>query len=152
MELQRSGASYTALTLEQLHRAGWKATQIFFIIGADAFAEIATWYAYPAILDACHFAVIARPGMTLEAALSSAPDVASRVEPAPRGLASHTRTAVFPIQARTSEVSSSDIRARLAAGRSIDTLVPPAVARHIYAHGLYLGPAEAGAYDRDGRL
>src|SRR5918992_828714 len=48
MELRRQGPSYTALTLRDLHAAGWHASQLYFIIGADAFAEIATWYEYPA--------------------------------------------------------------------------------------------------------
>ena len=41
-------------------------TQIFFILGADAFAEIATWSRYPAVLDLAHFVVVSRPGITLD--------------------------------------------------------------------------------------
>ena len=36
--------------------------QFFFILGADAFAEIATWSRYPAVLDLAHFVVVSRPG------------------------------------------------------------------------------------------
>src|SRR5262245_34091585 len=46
LELQRSGPSYTALSLRDLHGAGWKPSQLFFILGADAFAEIASWHDY----------------------------------------------------------------------------------------------------------
>ena len=42
LELVRDGGSYTSDTLRSLHAAGWPAWQIFFILGADAFAEIAT--------------------------------------------------------------------------------------------------------------
>ena len=41
-------------------------TQIFFITGADAFAEIATWSRYPAVLDLANFVVVSRPGITLD--------------------------------------------------------------------------------------
>src|SRR5688500_832820 len=43
VELARAGASYSIDTLRALHGDGWSARQIFFILGADAFAEIATW-------------------------------------------------------------------------------------------------------------
>jgi nicotinate-nucleotide adenylyltransferase len=144
LELRRSGASYTALTLRELHDQGWQPLQIFFIIGADAFAEIATWYDYPAILDACNFAVIPRPtsvplpgdgGFQQPTSVPPGVDAGSREG---RRLVRPSGTAIIPIDATTRAVSSSDIRARLAANQSIDALVPPAVARHIHAHGLYV--------------
>lgn len=126
MELLRQGPSYTALSLRDLRAEGWLASQLYFIIGADAFAEIATWYEYPAILDVCRFAVIARPGTTIDAALAQTPELRHRV-----GQTIHLVNALTPA------VSSTDIRARLAAHESIDGLVPPAVARHISTHQLY---------------
>jgi nicotinate-nucleotide adenylyltransferase len=126
MELQREGPSYTAFTLRDWHAAGWRPSQLFFVIGADAFAEIATWYDYPAILDACQFAVVSRPGTTVREALTRTPDLQGRV-----GVNIHL------VEAPTAAVSSTDVRTRLAAGASIDGLVPPAVARHIAAHELY---------------
>ena len=62
LELRREGPSYTALTLEALHREGFMASQLFFIIGADAFAEIETWYDSPRVLSLSHFVVVSRPG------------------------------------------------------------------------------------------
>lgn len=126
LELRRQGPSYTALTLRELRGDGWQPWELYFIIGADAFAEIATWYEYPAILDACRFAVVTRPGTTPEQALARTPDLASRVG-----------ESILLVHATTAAVSSSDIRARLASGRSVDGLVPPAVARHIATHQLY---------------
>jgi len=122
MELAREGTSYTIDTLRQLHADGWTPSQLFFILGADAFAEIANWRGYPGILDAARFAVVARPGTTLESALARTPALGSRVS---------------LVEARTRDVSSTTIRQRLAAGDSIDDLVPAAVARHILAHHLY---------------
>ena len=57
---------------------GWTATQIFFLIGADAFAEIATWSRYPAVLDLAHFVVVARPGTTLADVQARVPALAAR--------------------------------------------------------------------------
>jgi nicotinate-nucleotide adenylyltransferase len=131
IELRREGPTYTVTTLRELHQAGWKPSQIFFILGADAFAEIATWYQYPAVLDCANFAVISRPGATLEAAAARAPGPAG--------------TGIYHVEARTRDVSSTLIRARLAAGQPIDDLVPSAVAGHIRAHHLY-----EAAGDRDG--
>lgn len=122
MELVREGTSYTIDTLRDLHAEGWAASQLFFILGTDAFAEIANWRGFPAILDAARFVVIARPGMTLDAVLARTPDL---------------RTRVSLVEARTRDVSSTDIRRRLSAHQAIDDLVPAAVARHILAHHLY---------------
>ena len=139
-ELLRTGPSYTAHTLEALHADGWSASQIFFVLGSDAFAEIATWYDFPAVLEAAHFAVIARPGITLDQATARSA-VGQRVRPV--AAASGTTfpggpgTGIFLIETNTPEISSSDIRRRLAAGQSIEHLVPPTVARYIHTHHLY---------------
>jgi nicotinate-nucleotide adenylyltransferase len=126
MELRRAGPSYTALTLRDLHGEGYAPSELFFIIGADAFAEIGTWYDYPRILDACRFALIARPGTTIDAALARTPELARRIG-----------DTIHLVNARTSPVSSTEIRARLAARQPVDGMVPAAVARHIATHELY---------------
>jgi nicotinate-nucleotide adenylyltransferase len=126
MELTRTGTSYTADTLRAVSRQGWRPSQIFFILGSDAFAEIATWREFPAVLDAANFVVIARPGTTLDAAIARTPSLRGR-----------EGKSLFLVEARTRDVSSSTIRARLAAEQPIDDLVPAAVARHIAAHHLY---------------
>ena len=51
IELVAPGTSYTASTLERFHESGTQPSQIFFILGADAFAEIETWNRYPRVLD-----------------------------------------------------------------------------------------------------
>ena len=140
-ELTRSGPSYTADTLRSLHAEGWSPSQIFFILGSDAFAEIATWYEFPAVLDAANFAIVARPGTTLAQATSRTEAVSQRLRPVgPDGAVasiSTVNTGIFLIEADTPDISSTDIRNRLAAGRSIDNLVPAAVARYIRRQHLY---------------
>jgi len=136
-ELRRQGSSYTADTLRALHAGGWAPSQIFFILGADAFAEIATWYAFPAVLDAAHFVAVTRPGTALERALSRTPELRSRMHTAHAPVDDRRPTGIFLVEANTRDVSSTHIRQRLAAGQPIDDLVPSAVATHIAAHQLY---------------
>lgn len=136
-ELRRGDISYTIDTLRALHAEGWQASQLFFILGGDAFAEIATWRSYPDVLDASNFVVISRPGTTVAAAIARVPALQARVQPAGPQAANAQQTAIFPINADTRDVSSTQIRARLAAHERIDDLVPAAVARHILAHHLY---------------
>src|SRR5215217_4056366 len=61
-ELTAPGTSYTADTLDRFQTSGLTASQIFFILGADAFAEIETWNRYPQVIDLANFVVISRPG------------------------------------------------------------------------------------------
>jgi len=137
LEIGETAPSYTFDTLTRLHRAGHQPSEIFFITGADAFAEIATWHEFPAVLDGAHFAIIARPGMTIEAALARTPGLRSRARPAAAAREAAGQTGIFLVEAATRDVSSTLIRGRLAARQPIDDLVPSAVARHILAHHLY---------------
>ncbi len=145
MELLRQGPSYTADTLRSLHAQGWRASQLFFILGTDAFAEIATWHDFPSILDLAHFVVIARPGTTIDMAVARTPELRARMcmgevqeDGVPRNTAIDERsTHIFLVEADTRAVSSTQVRERLAAAQPIDDLVPAAVARHILKHHLY---------------
>jgi nicotinate-nucleotide adenylyltransferase len=127
--------------------------QIFFILGADAFAEIATWHEFPAVLDAANFAVIARPGTSIEGALARTPALRPRVRNDATAASTRRETGIFLVEASTRDVSSTMVRGRLEAGQAIGDLVPSPVARHITAHHLY--GAEDGLHgdhqDKTGR-
>ncbi len=133
LELRRDGPSYTALTLEALHRDGFTPSQLFFITGSDAFAEVGSWYDYPRILELANFAVISRPGAPRPSAL-----ISNHQSPIPAG------PAVLSVEANTPDVSSTEIRRRVGAGESIKGLVPSSVAGHIHRHRLYV-PAPVAA-------
>ena len=141
IELKRNGPSYTFDTLTALRATSTQ--QLFFVIGADAFAEIATWSRYPAVLDLAHFAVVARPGTTLDSLQKRLPDLAERMTTPDvfKSKAASARLAVILIQAETPDVSSTTIRRRVCAGESISELVPASVASYISTHRLYV---EAG--------
>jgi nicotinate-nucleotide adenylyltransferase len=142
VEARRAGTSYTHDTLIGLHAEGWAPSQLFFIIGTDAFAEISLWREFGRLVDGTNFAVVGRSGITLDTALARTPALGSRVRPLAAASEPSDQTAVYLIDTATRDVSSTQIRAELAAGRSIAQLVPEAVERHIIRHGLY------GAVDR----
>jgi nicotinate-nucleotide adenylyltransferase len=140
LEMQRPGPSFSAVTLRRLHDAGYQASQLFFIIGTDAFAEIAAWHDYPAVLDLAHFVVISRPGQSLEALRKRLPAVAPRmrlVDDGGREAADIESCSVFLVNAATPDVSSTGIRERAARGDALTGLVAPEVERHIRKHRLY---------------
>ena len=133
LEVRREGPSYTALTLEALHREGFAPAQLFFITGSDAFADVGTWYDYPRILQMANFVVVSRPGAARVSALF--PNPQSPIPNAPT---------LYSVEANTPDVSSTDIRRRVGAGEPIDGLVPSGVAGHIRRHHLYV-PAPVAA-------
>jgi nicotinate-nucleotide adenylyltransferase len=135
-ELRTPGPSYTANTLDRLHALGWSSSQLFFITGADAFAEIASWHRYPEVMDLAHFIVISRPGYDLAELARRVPGFAGRMKPAAADADARDRS-IFLLPAATPNVSSTAIRERVSRGESIQDLVPPLVERHIRQHGLY---------------
>jgi nicotinate-nucleotide adenylyltransferase len=155
LELGRPGASYTADTLRALRATGLEGWQIFFLTGADAFAEIATWREYPAVLDLAHFVACSRAGVAATSLPDRLPGLAARMIPVPAVTASPgsedpglhqigggpgakgPETRVFLLDCSTPDVSSTGIRARARAGRPLAGLVPPEVDDYIRRHGLY---------------
>ncbi len=137
LELGREGPSYTIATLQELHRQGWQPSQIFFIIGADAFGDIAAWRSFPSVLDAANFAVVGRAGTAPEGILPRVQAVAARLAVSSYQPLHERDTKIFAVAGRTRDISSSQIRERLQQGRRIDDLVPDAVERHIMANRLY---------------
>jgi nicotinate-nucleotide adenylyltransferase len=136
-ELRLDGPSYTAETLDRLHARGQSAAQIFFITGADAFADIATWKRFPEVLDLANFVVVSRPGHRLDALPAQLPALASRMRRADGAAPAGADPVIFLLQAPTPEVSSTLVRDRLRRAEPIAGLVPPLVEAHILQHRLY---------------
>jgi nicotinate-nucleotide adenylyltransferase len=144
MELETDGPAYTHTLLRRLLDAGHPPSQIVFITGADAFAEIATWRHYPAVLDCAHFAVVSRPGCPASSLPARLPALEPRFTPvtwAP-GEAAGTVTQsaqprVFLIDAATPDVSSTAIRDRAGRGAPLGDLLDEPVAAYVTRHGLY---------------
>jgi nicotinate-nucleotide adenylyltransferase len=140
LELVRDGPSYTAETLDALRRQGFAPLQLFFLIGADAFAEIDTWHRYPQVLDAAHFAVVTRPGTSLDTLRERVPALRSRMS-TPADFDRWATTRIILIESNTPAVSSTGIRQRAALNQPLNELVPPAVAAYIAQEGLYRSAA-----------
>ena len=107
--------SYSIHTIERV-RADHPDDQIFFLIGADAFAEIETWHRWEEVLAAVEFIVVSRPGHRYD------------VPPDARALALETISL---------EISSSEIRSELRAGRMPPKALPEAVREYIRNKRLY---------------
>lgn len=136
-ELQTPGPSFTARTLDHLRATGLRSSQMFFITGADAFAEIETWHRYPEVLDLAHFAVVSRPGARVDSLPLRLPSLQSRFTVTAARDSANVAQRIFLIDAETPDISSTDVRRRLANGESVTGLLCPAVERHIRRHNLY---------------
>ena len=141
IEVAREAPSYTFDTLVELQQQ--TRSQIFFILGADAFAEIATWHRYPEVLDLAKFVVVSRPGITLDSLRDRVPSAFDRPVDSAQDGQSSAQTRVILVEAPTPDISSTEIRRRVRAGESLRGLVPDAVATYIQTHRLYLEPRKA---------
>ena len=104
--------SYSIYTIERVKAMGG---DVFFTIGADAFAEIQSWHRWEDVVGSVEFIVVARPGHSFTS---------------PHGARVHRlETVALP-------VSSSEIRQELARGEMPEEL-PREVADYIQANGLY---------------
>jgi nicotinate-nucleotide adenylyltransferase len=111
-------------TVRLLIQAWGEGTQIYFAIGADSLAELPTWYRPEELLRLCQVVAVGRPGYR-----ARPEDLADRFPDAPPVL--------YLELERLVDVSSTDIRRRVAEGRSIRGIVPEAVERYIHEHNLY---------------
>lgn len=120
LELARPGPSYTIDTARELRRRGWQT--VHWLIGADAVPTLPKWHEPDALLNEVAFVVIARPGHALSRA---------GVPPAVAHLMDRQ------VETPQIEISSTEVRSRVTAGRPIRYLVPQAVADYIAHHRLY---------------
>ena len=139
-ELRETGPTYTSDTLEMFLKAGTSPLQLFFIAGVDAFADITSWYNYPHILDLAHFLIVSRPTRPVSALRNQLPNLASRMKDVNMQVSENSQnrqTWIWLVDDETRDISSSDIKNRLADGKSIADLVPPLVAAHIKQYRTY---------------
>jgi nicotinate-nucleotide adenylyltransferase len=117
LEIQRGGVSYTVDTLRDYARRFPKA-QIFYLIGADNAAKLNEWHEAAELATLAEFVAVPRPG---DAPVVFPPPFRGRML---KG---------FPF-----DVSSSQVRARVKAGRPVENLVPGSVAEAIHNAQLYV--------------
>lgn len=135
-ELQREGPSYTVDSLAELRRELGPERGLVMVLGYDAVAGLARWHRWRELLDYAHLVVIARPGWELpgegEAAAWLRPRMAER-----GALASAPSGAVLVEALRPLDISATEIRQMLAAGRSARYLLPEPVLDYIESQHLY---------------
>lgn len=131
MELERQGLSYTVETITSCRQL-YPAAKIYFILGIDALLLINTWKDVPRLVKLCSFIVVTRPGYHLD-----------RDQECFQGLppALWENMTLIPIPGLS--ISSSEIRRRVAEGKTIKYLVPAPVEEYIHANNLYHDKEEA---------
>jgi nicotinate-nucleotide adenylyltransferase len=156
IEVNRPGRSYSVETLREFRRLYGEDNAIYFIMGVDAFQEIASWKEAREVLSLAQVIVAARPGWRLD-------EVERSMTPAQRQLLGEPRCKYLKISEITPQIarrphepglvlliemvsldiSSSEIRQSVKEGKSIRYLVTNAVAAYVAKHRLYL-PAQSG--------
>jgi nicotinate-nucleotide adenylyltransferase len=127
LEKERPGPSYTADTLAELRRRHPEHS-FFLLIGGDALADLPLWREPRRIVELAGLMVMARPG-------SPPPDAG--LLRARLGLPADAPVTVEVVRAPDINISSRDLRRRIAEGRSIRYMVPRAVEAYIHDHRLY---------------
>ena len=122
-ELNREGTSYTALTLTHFSEE-YPGDELYFIMGSDMLRSLTTWYHPEIVCEKAHLVCICRAGQD-----GGEPEAAQTV----RELYDADVTLLPPVR----ELSSTEVRNRLANGRPISGLVPKSVERYIYEQALY---------------
>jgi len=116
-EIGRKGLSYTVDTLEHLSER-YPGAKLFLLLGEDSLRSFDQWREPQRIMELASLAVMRRDSASLEG-----------VKPIPSG--------VLEVSTRRVDVSSTEIRERLRAGKSIKGFVPESVERFVEARGLY---------------
>lgn len=141
LEQARNGPSYTVDTLLTL-RQSWPADEVFFLLGSDSLAQIATWYRWEEILELAHLLVLHREpywGAELERLLPST--LLPRLRNAPPGGAPPLGEApsglVYLLDHPPMPIAATEVRRRLGLGASVEEFLPPQVATYAVRHRLY---------------
>ena len=141
-EIDRSGKSYTVLTLEEI-RAEDSRRPLLWIIGADALLGLPGWHRWRELFDLAHLVVADRPGVSLDPALPAAlvPEWKARLISDPALLRRQPYGAIYRQRVTPQSISASAIRAAIARGAdgvaAVRGLLPGSVLAYIDRYGLY---------------
>ena len=129
IEILRGGLSYSVDTIKTLSAIHHDA-DLFLIVGSDTLVELHTWHRVDELLQKCSVVTLLRPGI-------DSLDVISQKIQLPE--MHRAKLMDHVIEAHRIGISSTEIRRRVAEGKGIRYLVPPAVEAYIREHGLYQG-------------
>lgn len=144
IELERAARlqgrpSYTVDTLQQLRQQLGPEQPLAWLIGGDSLAGLPAWHQWQRLLALAHIIVVGRPGNPLPDVLPEPLAAAAGGQWCRDAQQLHTRPAgcLYPLPLPLREGSATAVRSAVAGGRSVDDLVPPAVAAYIHAYKLY---------------
>jgi nicotinate-nucleotide adenylyltransferase len=138
LEGRRKGLSYSIETLKEFHQLYPSDLELFFILGTDSFLEIETWRDYRDLFDYAHFVVIERPGILFGKTVVQLSSLGISFKEKERGrFVSPSGHEVIFMETTLMDISSTQIREKVAEGKSIRYLVPERVRCYIFDNGLY---------------
>lgn len=123
MEIDREGYSYALDTVNEFYRIYGDDIDLYFITGADAIAEIATWHKADELMKKCSFIAATRPGYHIEDTYQT--------------IAKNFENRIFLFRETAHKESSSDIRERIKEQKDVSDMLPRSVAAYIREHELY---------------
>jgi nicotinate-nucleotide adenylyltransferase len=135
--LNRAGASYTIDSLVELRQELGAGHSLCLVMGGDAVGLIETWRRWRELLDYAHLVIIARPGWHLPEDGVVADWLAAHRLTDHSALRQHPAGGIVIEELRPLDISSTEIREMLAAGRSPRYLLPESVLDYIKLHHLY---------------
>jgi nicotinate-nucleotide adenylyltransferase len=139
LEGKRPGLSYSIETLKEFHNIFSPDPELFFILGVDAFLEINTWKEYQKLFKYAHFVIIERAGFQsrdLKALLLSLGLKVKKTK-LPGVFITQFGNTIALSSPTLVDISSTQIRELVAAGKSIRFLLPESVRKYIIEKGLY---------------
>ena len=129
-------ANYSIDTVRQVRATLAPSDRLYFLIGADAFLDLPHWREGTALLEACDFILVSRPGFPI-AEIARVVPAELRAGAEGMNRIPLRRSTLHLLPTVESDVSSSGIREAVTAGKSLAGLVPDAVAEYIREQGLY---------------
>lgn len=143
-EVNRPGVSTTIESLREYQCELGDSTALCFILGMDAFVKINQWHHWHELFSLCHMIIVARPGYTSNNDYQNLPTdikkefISRRVLDA-NDLGFQTSGFIYTAQTSLLEISASQIRSLISAGKSIRYLLPENVFDYIKSNCLYTG-------------
>lgn len=141
--LEATGVHYSIDTVRRIKRSLKPGNRLFFLIGMDAFSDIATWWRAEELVRECEFVVFARPGWSLrDVTLVLPPSLRRSAGRFPRRSRNTVRVdgvVIHLLGAVRAPVSATRVRAAARRGRPLTKLVPAPVAEYIGKKRLYQG-------------
>ena len=144
-EKAKHSSSYTIDTMERLSKGLKKSDRLFFLMGIDAFMDVAQWHRAEDVLRFCDFIVASRPGFSLADVARALPaslrPSAHVMKPFAKSAASgefiHAGVRLHLLHTVNVNVSATDTRKAAASGRALNKFVSPGVAEYINKTGIY---------------